>query len=254
MNTEANNVSYAPSSVSLEMWPAMPEEFRSSVVRLMSIQAYAEKIAAVGVPNWINKAPDFRARRTVARIVADEARHAFLLYRELEAVGVSEQEADALATGKDTTSSSLDGPGSLDHDDNGWIEIVMNHMFLDRAGKCMVTNFTETAYTPWAEACKKIVVDEAMHEGFGFKEFAALVARTTDREALRKSVSHWFAQGLNFFGPPPGKTQEKLARLGIKPKDNDTLRAEFRAEVVELLESIDASDLIALENDQYPYR
>ena len=253
--TKTLDPNYGPSSVSLTSFPKMPEDYRKTVIRLMSIQAYAEKIAAVGVPDWARKVPDYKAARTVAKIVADEARHAFLLYTELEALGVSEKEADGIAQSTDTGSSSLDGPASLDAPENGWEDMIMNHMFLDRAGKFMVGNFTQASYAPWAVACEKILKDEDMHVGFGWTEFRTYVrSGVKSREELTNVVSRWFVAGLNFFGPPPGKTQQKLAMWGIKRKDNDVLRREFREEVLGELETIGCADLIRIEHDQYPYR
>ncbi|MDB4993384.1 MAG: phenylacetic acid catabolic family protein, partial [Myxococcaceae bacterium] len=124
-STSNYDESFAPLSIKLATFKNTPEEFQKLVIRLMSIQAYAEKVAAIGVPDWTRKAPDFRAVRTLGKIIADEARHAFLLYSELEAIGVTEKQADAIATGKESGSASLDGPGALDDNDLGWLDMIM---------------------------------------------------------------------------------------------------------------------------------
>jgi 1,2-phenylacetyl-CoA epoxidase catalytic subunit len=245
--------SLAPSSVTAATFPSMPEDYRRAVIRTMSIQAYAEKLGAIGVPGWTRKVPDYRTVRTVARILAEEARHAYLLYRQLETIGVSEAEAINIATAPGSASASLEGPASLENPELGWQEIVMNHMFLDRAGKYMVGNFTMSSFAPWAEACRKIIEDEAMHIAFGESRFRNYVRAHADDPALPGVVTHWFCQGLNFFGPPPSARQSQMAEWGLKRKDNDTLREEYRAEVMALLEEMGLAELIQIANNAYPY-
>lgn len=245
--------SLAPSSVTAETFPTMPEGYRRAVIRTMSIQAYAEKLGAIGVPGWNRKVPGYRAVRNVSRILADEARHAALLYRELETIGVSEEEATQIATAPGTSSASVEGPASLENPDLGWQEIVMNCNFLDRAGKYMVGNFCQSSFAPWAEACRKIADDEAMHVGFGETEFRRLVRARADDPTLPALVTHWFCQGLNFFGPPPSAKQAQLAAWGIKRKDNEMLREEYRAEVLALMRDLGLEHLIQITKNSYPY-
>lgn len=78
---------YTPASVRLADLPAMPEAYRKTLVRLMAMQAYAERCGALELAPWVQRAPGYVERRVLARIMSDEAHHAYLLYRELDAMG-----------------------------------------------------------------------------------------------------------------------------------------------------------------------
>lgn len=236
----------------------MPEDYRYHLVRIMAMQAYAERLGAIELGPWMAKAPDYAARRAVGKILADEAYHAFLLYRELEQLGVSEQEAIDIAEGRQgngPAQASLAGPKEVAAEDNEWADIPLNNMFLDRAGRFMVSNFAQSSYAPWASISKRIIKDEQMHEAFGYNTLRDLVqaADADGRRVLAQKASRWYALGLNFFGPPRSSKTERLRELGLKREDNEQLRQRYRAEVEQLMAEMGASDLLHLEHDGFPY-
>jgi 1,2-phenylacetyl-CoA epoxidase catalytic subunit len=223
----------------------------------MSHQAYAEEKGATELAAWIPRAQGHLLRLTVARIAADEARHAHLIYRELEGLGVSEAEAHAIVEDrgrKGERSVSLAGPLAVGSAENDWADIVLNHMLLDRAGRHMIQNYTQASYAPWAMACQKILKDEYFHESFGLTQFRRLLAGTADRGELLCRFSRWYALALNFFGPPSIRTSARLRDYGIKRLSNDELRTAFVAEVQQLMSELSSTDMLVLENDSYPYR
>lgn len=247
---------FAPESIHLEDLPGCPPEYRYNLTRLLSMQAYAERCGATELAHWVAKAPDFRTRRILSRILADEADHSCRLYDVLHRMGVSEDEAIGIATGRrgdGPTSAALQGPMEVANPDNTWDDVVLNNMFLDRAGRHMVENFSQSSYGPWARACRRILKDEFLHQGFGFKQMMARLESVEDRDAYRKKVTRWYAYGLNFFGPPSTSKADLLRTFGLKRKSNEELRQAYREEVQALMQSIQASDLLALSNDAYPY-
>ncbi|WP_394538532.1 phenylacetate-CoA oxygenase subunit PaaI [Lysobacter enzymogenes] len=248
---------YAPSSIDFADLPDLPEDYRQELVRLMAIQAYSEEKAATEGIEWIAKSPDYKRRRVFAKIIAEEARHSYLIYHLLERMGIPEKQAIAIAEGRahrPMHDASLEGPLSVGHQDNEWIDIMLNHMFLDRAGKFMVGNFCEASFKPWAEANQVILREERGHIGFGFAELRTYLADKGETNEARVKISNWYAKGLNFFGPPSTKRGERLSAYGLKRKDNETLRNEFRAEVEEVFDELGRPDLIALEKNDFPYR
>lgn len=223
----------------------------------MAIQAYAERLGAVELGPWIGRVPNFRDRRVLSRILAEEAHHAYMLYEELEALGVSEAEAIALAEGggldRGPDAASLAGPRAVAHEQNEWDDIPLNNMFLDRAGRHMVTNFAESSYEPWARISERILKDEKLHEGFGYRQLRRMVREYRDRDALAQKITRWFALGLNFFGPPASSKTERLRLLGLKRRSNEELRCEYRQEVIGLLAGLGVADLVRLQHDAFPY-
>ena len=253
---DAPIATYEPLSVTRDLFDSMPQEYRKSVIRLMAIQAYGEKMACVLGTDWIGKAPGFRQRRVYANIVSDEARHSALLFRELEALGVGEVEAVDIAlrgAASSTTSKSLEGPNAVGDAANEWIDIVCNLMFLDRAGRLMIENYCTSSYRPWARACLRILPDEAMHEAFGVSEFRALLAIGADRAMMREKATRWYAYSLNFFGPPSSHTYERLRDYGIKRSNNEEMRSAYRRECATVMAELGAPDLLCLTSDGYPY-
>lgn len=246
-----------PECVEVEDFANMPEEYQQQVIRIMSMQAYAERLGAVELGKWIEKAPDYQEMRVLARICSDEANHAYWLYRELDAIGVSMAESIAIAEGKSgrrPEQSSLKGPKEVGAEQNDFYDVAMNNMFLDRAGRFMVQNFARSSFGPWARVCQRIVHDEHLHQGFGLSQLKKMLASDLDRSEMRLKVTRWYALGLNFFGPPRSSKTELLKKFGIKRKSNQDLRLEYIKEVGAIMEELGASDLLALTADEFPYQ
>ena len=247
---------YPPESISRTMLAQVPDDYRTFLIRTMAVQAYAERLGTTELGPWIARAPSYRQRRLVARIAADEAAHSFWLYRELELMGVSEAEAADIAegrTGQGAARASLDGPREVTNDDNRWIDVILNHMFLDRAGHFMVTNFSTSSYAPWARVCRRILRDEVIHVSFGYHQLQQELARPYDESDLSRRLTRWFALGLNFFGPPKSSKTRRLKDLGLKRQSNEQLRRAYRKEVMQLMDKLGARHLIKLSRTAFPY-
>jgi ring-1,2-phenylacetyl-CoA epoxidase subunit PaaA len=254
---KAAEYDFSPKAVDYDDLPHMPPEYREQLIRLMSIQAYSELKAATEGIRWIANAPDFRRRRLFTKILSEEASHSYLIYGILERVGVSEAEAVAIAEGRKGSrmhEASLEGPLSVGHPNNEWIDIMLNHLFLDRAGKFMVSNYTQASFRPWADANEIILAEEAAHIGFGFVEMREWLTHQVDPEKTRRRVASWYARGLNFFGPPSTRKSRMLREYGLKRLDNEGLRNAYRQEVEQVFAELGRPELIMLEAHEFPYR
>ncbi|VAW95379.1 hypothetical protein MNBD_GAMMA22-53 [hydrothermal vent metagenome] len=248
---------YGASSIKLEDFSSMSDEYKKYVIRLLSMQAYAERLGTLEVSKWLNIAPTSKQRRVLAQVIADEAKHSYYLYRELDKIGVSEQYALDIAEGKTNQGPdkhAMEGPLSVGDDDNEWPDIILNAMLLDRAGKHMLKNNTQCSYEPWAKVNQRILVDEYRHEGFGLQEFKQIIKDKKYSDTLKEKFNIWYARALNFFGPPPGKTHKKLLEYGLKKKNNEELRKDFSDEVSNILTKLGLKNYISLSTDCYPFR
>jgi 1,2-phenylacetyl-CoA epoxidase catalytic subunit len=254
--TETVQLDYKPKSIDYENFLLAPKDYQNYVIRILSMQAYAEKLGADEMGCQLRLAPDAGSRKALARIVSDEANHAYMLYHILETIGVSETEAIHIAEGKSANSNptqSLAGAVAVGDEDNQWIDLVLNNMLMDRAGSFMVGNFCNSSFSPWAIACDKIYQDEQWHKAFGLKQFQKHIRLGEDHQ-LPLKFSTWYARALNFFGPPSIKTQAKLAHYGIKRHSNEELRQAFISEVTSILIEHQLERLILPTiNDDYPY-
>lgn len=248
---------YDVKSITYNSFHDTDEEYQRYVIRIMSMQAYAEKLGAEEMGYQLRLAPDSLARRSLACIVRDEADHALMLYRILEKLGVSEESAIQIAQGKadgSKATASMDGAIAVGDDDNEWIDLVLNNMLMDRAGGFIVSNFMRSSFEPWSTACEKIYEDEKWHKRFGLDQLVQC-AKSNKSEKLRYKFTVWFCRALNFFGPPSVKTQKKLCYYGIKRKSNEELRSEFVDEVKFLMEKYNLSDLLLPGlPTKYPYQ
>lgn len=249
---------YLPKSINYDTFRETDEEYQRYVIRILSVQAYAEKLGADEMGAQLHLAPDYRSRKSLARIVADEAEHAFLLYTILEKIGVSEFEAIAIAEGKTTggvATQSLVGAKAVGDENNEWLDLVLNNLFMDRAGSFMVENFAQSSFEPWALACEQIYRDEQWHKAFGLRAFENFLETSKD-SSISEKVTLWFVHALNFFGPPSIHTQNKLKAYGIKPKSNDALREAFVAEVKQLLQKKNFNHWLRFDSitKQYPFQ
>jgi ring-1,2-phenylacetyl-CoA epoxidase subunit PaaA len=256
MNMLKSNT-YTPLSIDYDDFSHCPQEYRDYVIRILAIQAFAEKAGANEMGGMIKHAPDAKSRMGLAKIVYDEANHAYLLYTILEKLGISEEEAVAIAQSKNTTgkaTQSLEGVMAVGDEENEWLDLVLNNMFLDRAGSFMVSNFAESSFKPWAIACKKIYDDEQWHKAFGFKQLKKYLESGINKNVEDK-ILKWYVYALNFFGPPNVKSQEVLRHYGIKRASNEELRLGFKQEVLQALSDI-GLQYLATKNltNEYPYQ
>src|SRR5436309_15968043 len=64
----------------IESQEEMTEEYRASLIHLMTMQADSELAGGYGYVPWIMKAPGVEEKHVVAQIVKDEIRHATVMY------------------------------------------------------------------------------------------------------------------------------------------------------------------------------
>lgn len=253
--TEQND--FQARSINYAQFELCSDEYQGYVKRILAIQAFAERCGACEMGSQLHLAPNAKAREQFAQIVYEEANHAHLLYAILERIGVPEKEAIELAQSKNsrgTATQSLEGVMSVGDQSNTWLDIVLNNMFLDRAGGHMVANFANSSFTPWADACVKIYNDEKGHKAFGYQQLKAYIEHHGISEDLIAKTQKWYVYALNFFGPPNVKSTNALKAYGIKQLSNEELRQEFMADVIPALNKLGLSMVLdqAL-SDQYPY-
>jgi 1,2-phenylacetyl-CoA epoxidase catalytic subunit len=249
---------YQPKSIDYSNYQDTPAEYKKSLIRMLSIQAYMEQKATTEGIEWIKKAPSYRKRHTFSKIVHDEAKHSYHIYKILDNLGVSEQEAISIVEGghrdyPKLSKEAMQGPLEVADKDNEWIDIMLNLTFLDRAGKYMVTNYQEASFKPWANANNIIIKDETGHVRFGEIEIKAWLKTEPDIKKQQQKVARWYVLGLNFFGPSSKNTAKKMSGFGLKQKSNDELRVNYIKEVEEFFTNINRMDLISLQKETFPY-
>src|SRR5439155_9499604 len=70
--------------IRLESAQEMTDEYRETLLHLLTMQADSELAGGYGYVPWITKAPTVEEKHVVAQIVKDELRHAAVMYRSEE--------------------------------------------------------------------------------------------------------------------------------------------------------------------------
>src|SRR5713226_10141316 len=87
-DTEARMLARTGAGERIESQEEMSEEYRASLIHLMTMQADSELAGGYGYVPWITKAPTVEEKHVVAQIVKDELRHATVMYGLLADLGV----------------------------------------------------------------------------------------------------------------------------------------------------------------------
>lgn len=253
----SSELSYNRGSIDYPQLDTCPDEYKKFLTRILAMQAYSERSGACEMGKQLHLAPDSTTRKVFARIVYDEAKHASMLYKILEEMGISERDALQIVESKNSSgkkTQSLDGIQEVGSQANQWIDIVLNNMFLDRAGSFMVGNFSQSSFKPWAKACEVIYEDEQFHKAFGLKQLKMHLVENKLTTSLVSRIRHWYIHGLNFFGPPNVKSQSILEQYGLKRTSNEELRQQYINEVRQVLDELELGVVLDIElSDVYPF-
>lgn len=253
-----NDFEYTPGSVTKETFFSMPDDYQENCIRIMSMTAYAENLGGEGLSIWVKKAPDNARRRLVARLAYEELDHGYRIYKILKDLGISEDRVNEIANGKVNNKGAIHvslNPAEQMYGGSGeyWLDLALHCVLMDLAGKYIVGNFLDSSYAPWAAAAKTIVDEEKLHIGFGRRELERCIDEGVSFDLLQERFTFWYSKALNFFGPPAGKSAELLKKYGIKRKDNDELRDEFKSDVENYFLSINLLKVINLNKNTYPF-
>jgi len=227
----------------IETLEEMTEEYRGHLTHLMMMQADSELAGAFGYVPWIMKSPDIKETLQVAQIVKDEVRHARVMYRLLEGVGVDVDEYYkknnfALRVDKDDI-------GTLRVADDKrvnifyypietWYDFIMFNFCMDRGAGHQLEDSLDCSYKPWCDGMEGIFKEEAMHMAHGDQWTEQLSRDPKTHDELQKALDKWYPRTMNIFGRKDSPKNKIYRKLGLKKRDNDEVRQAFAADVANL--------------------
>ncbi|MGH7986010.1 MAG: Phenylacetic acid catabolic protein [Candidatus Binataceae bacterium] len=189
------------------------------LTRLLAAHALAEKLTAVGYQAALESLRDSPLRATVEKNLAEERKHARLIYRLLEELGVSEAHADRSLISA-VKSPSFEAPRRFAERVSDQLELLMASVSLDMTGFMMIgVNYRESSYAPHARAAEVILAEEEDHELFAAGELADAAARFGVAR-VNDTLRIWVPRAANFFGPPGSGFTAECIRYGLKARDN----------------------------------
>src|SRR5262249_61523113 len=89
---------FAPRSVRATDVGAVDPNYRRVLTRLLAAHAMAEKLTALGYHRALQTVDDPALREVIEKNYHEEHKHARLIYRLLEALGITEKQADRTMT------------------------------------------------------------------------------------------------------------------------------------------------------------
>ena len=219
---------FAPRSLQARDVAGIDPNYRRVLTRLLAAHAMAEKLTAVGYHRALQTVDNPALREVIEKNYHEEHKHARLIYRLLEALGLSEKQADRTMTTL-VKSPSFEAPMYFAQDAEGELDLLMASIALDATGLVMIgVNYRDSSYAPHAEAAEIILEEEADHDVFAAEQLGHAVARFGP-ERVNAALREWLPRAVNFFGPPGSGFTYDCLRYGLKSRDNQELADLFLA-------------------------
>lgn len=224
----------------IENMAEMTEEYRGHLTHLMMMQADSELAGAFGYVPWITKSPDIKETLQVAQIVKDEVRHARVMYRLLEGLGVDVEDYYLKHNFNLRVSETDIGTERVADDKrvnifyypiDTWSDFIMFNFCMDRGAGHQLEDSLECSYKPWCEGMEGIFKEEAMHMAHGDQWVQKLAADDKTHEPIQKALDRWYPRTMNIFGRRGSSKNQIYRKLGLKKRDNDDVRAAFAADI-----------------------
>jgi 1,2-phenylacetyl-CoA epoxidase catalytic subunit len=192
------------------------------LTRLLAAHAMAEKLTAMGYQRVLATLALPELCGIVRKNLAEEHKHARLIYTALAELGVSEAQADrSLITA--LKGPSFSAPRHFAEHSAGELDLVMAGVSLDMTGLIMIgINYRESSYAPHARAAEMILAEEEEHELFASNILRDAVERL-GTAAVNAGLREWLPRAVNFFGPPGSGFTFDCITYGLKALDNHEL-------------------------------
>ncbi|MDE2040511.1 MAG: phenylacetate-CoA oxygenase subunit PaaI [Elusimicrobia bacterium] len=224
----------------IESLSQMSEQYREQLTHLMMMQADSELAGAFGYVPWIMKSPDIKETLQVAQIVKDEVRHARVMYRLLEGVGVDVDRyykshnfslrVDAADLG--TLRAAADQRVNIFYYPiETWYDFIMFNFCMDRGAGHQLEDALDCSYKPWCDGMEGIFKEEAMHMAHGDQWTETLAKDEASHDELQRALDKWYPRTMNIFGRKDSPRNKVYRALGLKKRDNDQVRQAFAKEI-----------------------
>jgi 1,2-phenylacetyl-CoA epoxidase catalytic subunit len=220
------------------------------LTRLMAAHAIAEKLTAQGYERAAAFIAEPALHAVVDKNLAEERKHAQLVYAALEELGVTEVRADrSMITA--LKAPSFVAPRRFAENAANALDLVMASVSLDMTGLIMIgVNYRDSSYAPHARAAEIILAEEEEHELFAAGELRDAVERL-GADPVNQALREWLPRAVNFFGPPGSGFTYDCIRYGLKSRDNGEL-AELYLSLLERRVNQAGLEMPALSVD-YPH-
>src|SRR5207248_1437265 len=124
------------------------------------------KLTALGYRRALETVADSELAAAIRKNLAEEEKHAQLVYKLLADLGISEAHADRSMV-RTLKSPSFAAPRQFAEHATDELDLVMASVSLDMTGLLMIgVNYKESSYAPHARAAEEILAEEEDHDLF----------------------------------------------------------------------------------------
>ncbi len=207
----------------VESTDAMPDEYRTAVLRFVEMHANSELMGVLPERDWIMRAPTLRRKLALTAKIQDEVGHAQLLYRVAEDLGKPREAMfDDLLAGKTKFHNVFHYPT------RSWADVGMIAWLVDAAAIVAQQALRNSSYAPYARTMRKICWEESVHIMHGRDVVVTMVTGSpAQRAAIQDALDRWWAPLMQMHGPRSPREKDKDLRWRIKAKTSEELRQEF---------------------------
>ena len=117
----------------------------------------------------------------------------------------------------------------------------MFNFCMDRGAGHQLEDVLTCSYGPWARVMKGIFDEEVTHVAHGDMWVKRLALNTETHNECQEAFNKWYMRTLNIFGSGKSKRNELYRKLGLKKRDNDSVRNAFIAEIAKLAKAFKLS-------------
>ena len=180
----------------------MPEEYRQSLIRMISQHAHSEIVGMLPEGNWITRAPSLKRKVILLAKVQDEGGHGLYLYCAAETLGIDRKTlVEQLHTGKAKYASVFNYPTL------SWADIGAIGWLVDGAAIMNQVSLQRTSYAPYSRAMVRICKEESFHQRQGFEIMCVMANGTKEQKRMAQdSLNRWWWPSLMMFGPKDGES------------------------------------------------
>ncbi|MBT2688202.1 1,2-phenylacetyl-CoA epoxidase subunit A [Bacillus sp. ISL-47] len=210
----------------------MPEDYRLTLIKLISMHGISEIMGALPEKEWVPKAPSLKRKLGIMAKVQDEMGHGQLLLRVAEDLmkPLGKTREDIM---QDLFSGRLKFHNVFHMEAPTWGDAGLIGWLVDGAAIITQTNMLNASYGPYARALKRICAEEVFHAQHGEAIIMALAEGTDEQRVMvQEAVNRWWEALLMFFGPGDASTtgtskQDTTIKYKIRTKTNEELRQDF---------------------------
>ena len=207
----------------VESTDAMPDEYRTAVLRFVEMHANSELMGVLPEREWLMHAPTLRRKLALTAKVQDEVGHAQLLYRIAEDLGKPREAMfDDLLAGRTKFHNVFHYPTV------GWADVGMIAWLVDAAAIVAQQALRDSSYAPYARTMRKICWEESVHIMHGRDVVVTMVTGSpAQRAAIQDALDRWWGPLMQMHGPRSPRDKDMDLRWRIKAKSSEELRQEF---------------------------